>query len=487
MPTPSPTATPTPTPVPTVVFRTLDASADDLRSSFLSKLSIGSGSQVTLSTVRSVEMLETPAPKGTAYYGFLPVGTKDRLALMVDVITTAPGRVQGAAYIGTKGDASLGDARQLSFQNSTDYGRASASTALVTTLSYDDEPAPVTLLVSLAISPVRPQTSLPGTPTPTPVTGGEPATVTAAVSTRTLRRLALPDTDRTVYVADQSGRGTFDGAQAQTLQDVDGDGVASSGTSGEVQSSRNAVIVAGTRRAWRVISISPSGRTVTLAPLGQATLSGRVQSTMSSRSIADATVQVWPGPFETKTRSDGTFSLYVTATQPWKVLVKKDGYVPYSLYASNRGTASIALRENAETSFNIAMAEVRVPASGAITVARAGSFIGALGIAVGDERTGDFAIRMGERLDPEGLFKATWGQICACYEGQSGVIEAGRAGLPLEEVPIPPQGYVTGQFLDLRKNYTYISKGREGLEGKYVVFIVDSMSGGTITFSYMFR
>lgn len=441
---------------------------------------------MTLSTVRPGDILDTPAPQGSAYYGFLPVGTKDRLALMVDLVWPAPGRVQGVAYIATRGDGSLRDAARLSFENSTTYARTGASATFPVTISYDDESTVATLRVEVRVSPAPQPSVLPGTPTPTPATGGQPATVTAVASTRTLRVLNLPDSAQMVYIADQSGRGTFDSAQAQVLQDVDGNGVASPKTSAEVQSARNAIVAAGTREAWRVASISPSGRTVWLAPLAKATLSGRVQTTTGARSIADATVQVWPGPFETSTRSDGSYSLKVYATQPWKMLVKREGYVPYSLYLSNKSTAAVRLQDNAETAFNVAMTPVRSPPSGTIGLSQLGSFIGAAGIGVADEAAGDFALRLGQRTEVEG-FRVTWAQVCACYEGQGGVVEIGSSGAPLDDVPIPAQGYVTGRFLDLRRDYVYVARAREGQEGKYVVLRVDSMAQGAITVSYLFR
>ena len=170
---------------------------------------------------------------------------------------------------------------------------------------------------------------------------------------------------------------------------------------------------------------------------------------------------------------------------------RRRGYVPFNLYGavsnqrreSGSGTGSILIRRDISSTYNVELAEIPQEVSGTARFGNWGSFHGALGLATADESAGDFIYRVYMK-DSETPFA----QICACYDGQRGVVELGDYGSrELGLLPIPPIGYVVQQYLEIRPGYAYVSKSREGLEGNFLVFRVDSISEDSATVTYLFR
>ena len=132
------------------------------------------------------------------------------------------------------------------------------------------------------------------------------------------------------------------------------------------------------------------------------------------------------------------------------------------------------------------LAEIPEKTSGSVTLKEHGSFYAAIGLAFRDDRIGDFQFSQGAWRDETGELKVR-GDVCACRDGQRGLVELGDHGsTPLSEIGIVPFGY-TQRHVALEVGNVYIVKGREGLEGHFVVFRVDSMTEDGITISYLFR
>ena len=508
-PAPTPIPAPSPTPVPVVTIKTTSVSRED--SPLGLRAGYGSVSSIRLSTLRP-QNLDAPAAEGTGYYGLIPVGTDNNLGVMVDVISVDESGILGTAYFGTFGDGSLANAQEHLF-----FGRAN-SDEIIILLEYGQESEFVSFRADVYGEPVPTRASVPvegPSPTPTPVLGGSAtiasddwsASIWANLYISTLYIGQVPGTS-TYFLIDSAGSGRFDTPQTRVFHDVDHDGFIFDEVTGEVQTSPNARIIVG-EQAWELVSISPSGREVRLSPAGKGTLSGKVQTFVGAQDIAGATVQVWPGPFETVSESDGSYRLDVHSGDVWKMLVKKKGYVPFNFYgavASERrergsGTGNILIRRASSSTYNVELAEIPEVLSGTARFGNWGSFHGALGLAIADETAGDFRYqvyqdleytsedrrRLEQGLEIQGTFK-TFAQICACYDGQRGVVELGDYGSrELELLPIPPIGYVVQRNLEIKPGYVYVSKAREGLEGRFLVFRVDSISEESATITYLFR
>ena len=488
-PTPTPTRppTPAPTPVPVVAVETTAVSRQDSPLG----LRIGSRSNSTQLTTTCPQGSDAPVPEGTGFYGLLPAGISSQLGVMVDLISFDENRFLGTAYFGTFNDGRFANAQERVFE------RNARSGDIIILVDYGEESEFVSFWVDLFARSS-------GSTTSTDIAS---VSISANLYTNTMYVARVPGSS-TYFIIDSTGSGRFDTPQTRVIQDVDHDGFIFDSVTGEVQTSVDAVIVARDD-AWRVDSISPSGREVRLTPTGKGTLSGTVQTFLGAESIADATIQVWPGPFETVSLPDGSYSLEAHSGEVWKMLVKKKGYVPFSYYG---GTASerrepvasgdrILIRQDRNNTYDVELAEIPDVRSGTARFNQNGSFHGALGLAVTDATVGDFdyqiyqdieytledEIRLAQGLEAQGTVR-TNARICACYEGQRGIVELGDYGSrALELLPIPPIGYVTQQRLELIPGSVYVSKAREGLEGHFVVFRVDSISESAASVTYLFR
>ena len=505
-PTPTLIPTPSPTPVPVVVVKMNSVSRQD--SPLILRTGYGAVSSVRLSTFRPQD-LDAPVAEGTGYYGLLPLGTENNLGVMVDVISVLGSSVVGTAYFGAFADGSITHGQQQSFfgqANSgeiillVDYGQESEFVSFRVDVYGEAEAVPVAVSASGVA------------PTPTPALTTIPsddwsASIWANLYIDTLYIGQVPGAS-TFFLIDSSDSARFDTPQTRVLQDVDHDGLISGDVTGEVQTSANATIMSR-EEAWELVSIIPSGREVRLSPAGKGTLTGTIQTFVGAQDIAGATIQVWPGPFETVSQSDGSYSLDIHAGDVWKILVKKKGYVPFSLYGGvgteprefGAGQGSILIRRGSSRTYNVELAEIPEVVSGTASFGNRGSFHGALGLAIADETVGDFLYqvyqefqytaederRLEQGLEIEGSYR-TSAQICACYDGQRGVVELGNYGSrDLELFSVPPIGYVVQRYLELKPGYIYVSKAREGLEGHFVVFRVDSISEESATVTYLFR
>ena len=114
-----------------------------------------------------------------------------------------------------------------------------------------------------------------------------------------------------------------------------------------------------------------------------------------------------------------------------------------------------------------------------------GSFYGALGLTFRNQVLGDFVFETWLVGFPEG--DRFQGSVCACKEGQRGLLELGDQGSkPLEDIPIVPFGY-TRDYVELREGSVYLVRAREGLEGHFLIFRVLSRTEDGIEISYLFR
>ncbi|MBI2866053.1 MAG: carboxypeptidase regulatory-like domain-containing protein [Chloroflexi bacterium] len=299
----------------------------------------------------------------------------------------------------------------------------------------------------------------------------------------------IPETGEMFLISDNVGWGLFDTPNSAVMQDADGNGVISYQTPGERQSVSGALLQ-GATQAWRIVSVSPSGRTVKLSPVAKGTLKGRVQTFVGARPVAGATIQIWPGPFETTSGQDGSYSLEAYGAAPWKVLVKKEGYIPFVYYAGRgkdpASTPGISLRERSVTTFNFELGEGSSQTSGTVKLLPSGSFYAILGLAFSDQTVGDFSVNTYQQQDKEGKTVAG-ASACSQFEGQRGMVGLGdRGATPLDQITIPPIGY-SNSCVQLNSGHVYIVKAREGLEGHFVVLRVDSITTDGATISYLYR
>ena len=246
------------------------------------------------------------------------------------------------------------------------------------------------------------------------------------------------------------------------------------------------IVLIGSAQAWEIDSISPAGKTVQLARKEKGLLTGKVVTFLGADPIGGATVRVWPGGFEAQTDEDGAYSVEVYEGRVWKVLVppRRDTFPPRRSVDSS-SPLRIGIRSGQESSYNVELAEIPEQTSGTATLAGSGSFYGALGLTLRNEVIGDFIFDT-HTFSARGEIMFG-GVVCACAEGQRGLVDIGDQGsTPLSEIRIPPFGYNTRSHATLEVGRVYVVKAREGLEGHFVVFRVDSMTeeGAKITYSF---
>ena len=315
--------------------------------------------------------------------------------------------------------------------------------------------------------------------------------VYADIRNESLRAGELPDTGELFMLQPTSAATRFDRLYAlRVIQDLDHDGFFEQDVVGEVQQAVQAVLI-GIDTAWEVHSVSPSGRTVQLLPKRTGVLVGRAV-TIGGGPIAGATVKVEPGGFESQTAEDGSFRLEVYEGILWKLLVTKDGFIPYTVrFYSDRqfdlgqDEERILVRAGKETSRTAELFEIPDDKSGTALLRYQGSFYGALGLTFQNHILGDFVFDTWLSHSPEG--DRFQGSVCACKEGQRGLVDLGDQGSkPLEDIPIVPFGY-TRDYVELREGSVYLVRASEGLEGHFLIFRVLSKKEDGIEVSYLFR
>ena len=448
--------TPRPTPVPgSITINTTDITIRDAMAS------IAIGNAIDLSTVKPEKLTDAPPAQGTAYYGLFLMGVAGHVAVMFDSASAAPNYGGGILYTGTTNSGFLANAQQRTLSNC-----CGGSGVITATLDYGDDSAPISYEITVVSNSAQPY---------------------ADIRVSTLRVGQLPDSTQRFMIADNMGGGRFDGGTARLLQDVDGDGAISRENSGEVQPVLGATLQ-GEGEAWEVAWVSASGRTTQLVAKERGVIRGQVRTLAGAEAILGATLQLWPGPFEAISADDGSFTLEAYTGDLWKILVSKEGYFPF-IYDSELITQSpgdrITVVEGTETSFNIDLEPLATEISGTFAFGLttpipniAGSFDGALGLAERHSSSGDFNY----------IFPGPRPSVCACAEGQRGIVELGdRGSTALDQVTIPTEGYVLGSNLQLQVGFVYVSKAREGLEGHFVIFRVDSITETAVTVSYLFR
>ena len=448
-----------------------------------------------------------PEAAGEARYGLADLGDRRTLAVMVDVTATNEefqrgGGFWGTLYVGTTADGSLADPVSQPFRG--------CCTDVEGTLSfeYDGEEAPLPVRVFASINPQYQPWSeaerrrlreleeredwqaADAMHRSREVTGFE---MYAEIRNESLRAGELLDTGE-LFMLQPTSAARFDGLHAlQVLQDLDHDGLFEQDVIGEVQQAFQAVLI-GIDTAWEVHSVSPSGRTVQLVPKRTGVLAGRAVTFGGGDPIAGATVKVEPGGFEAQTAEDGSFRLEVYEGILWKLLVTKDGFIPYTArfypnrqFDPDQDEERILVRAGRETSRTVELFETPDDTStpGTALLRDRGSFYGALGLTFRDQVLGDFVFETWLAGFPEGdRFR---GEVCACKEGQRGLVDLGDQGSkPLEDIPVVPFGY-TRDYFELREGSVFLVKAREGLEGHFLVFRVLSSTEDGIEISYLFR
>ena len=450
----------------------------------------------------------TSAPKaaGEAQYGLADLGDGRTLAVMVDLTVTNEelqrgGGFWGTLYVGTTANGSLANPVSQPFSGCCTNVEATLS------LEYNGEAARLPVRVSANINgQYRPWSeaerrrlreleeredweAVDAMHRSREVTGFQ---VYAVVRNESLRVGKLPDTGVLFILFPTSAAARFDELYAlQVLQDLDHDGLFEQDVVGEVQQAFQAALI-GIDTAWEIHSVSPSGRTVQLVPKRTGVLAGRAVTFGGGDPIAGATVKVEPGGFEAQTAEDGSFRLEVYEGILWKLLVTKDGFIPYTVRLNpnrqsdlDQDEERILVRAGRETSRTAELFEIPDDKSGTVLLRDYGSFYGALGLTFRDKVLGDFVFETWLVGFPEG--DRFQGSVCACKEGQRGLVDLGDQGSrPLEDIQIVPFGY-TRDHVELREGSVYLVKAREGLEGHFLVFRVLPRTEDGIEISYLFR
>ena len=443
---------------------------------------------------------------GEARYGLADLGDGRTIAVMVDVTVTNEelqhgGGFLGTLYVGTTADGSLADPVSQPFSGCCTDVEATLS------LEYDGEEARLPVRVFANINPqYRPWSeaerrrlreleeredwmAVDEMYRSREVTGFQ---VYAEIRNESLRAGELPDTGELFMLQPTSAATRFDRLYAlRVLQDLDHDGLFEQDVVGEVQQAVQAVLI-GIDTAWEVHSVSPSGRTVQLLPKRTGVLAGRAVTFGGGDPIAGATVKVEPGGFETQTAGDGSFRLEVYEGILWKLLVTKDGFIPYTVrfypdrqFDLDQDEERILVRPGRETSHTAELFEIPDDKSGTALLRYQGSFYGALGLTFRNRVLGDFVFETWLVGFPEG--DRFQGSVCACKAGQRGLLELGDQGSkPLEDIPIVPFGY-TRDHVELREGSVYLVRAGEGLEGHFLIFRVLSRTEDGIEISYLFR
>ena len=461
---------------------------------------------VHLSERKPDGLTSAPEAVGEVRYGLAELGNGSTLAIMADVIVMNEGFQHsdgswGTLYVGSALDGSLADAVSQPFNGCCVNVEAMLSS------EYDGEGVSLSIGVSADLNlEYRPWSKAESTRLRELEEDEDWGAIDAmhrsrevidfqlstGLTNESLRVGSIPYSGEPFMLQPTSPAVRFDRLHTlQILQDVDLDWLFEQDVVGEVQQAPLGVLV-GTDMAWRVHSVSPSGRTVQLLPMQTGVLVGRVATFASGSPIADATVRVEPGGFETQTEEDGTFRLEVYEGILWKLLVTKDGYIPYTAryYPNSRsdtdhGEERILVRPGRETVHTVKLFEMPDTMLGTAFLKDFGTFYGALGMSFRDGILGDFSFTTWLYETGEGT--RLGGDVCACKEGQRGLVDLGNQGSkPLEDIPILPFGYTRGQ-IELREGSVYMVKASEGFEDRYVVFRVLSMTKDGVEISYLFR
>ena len=436
------------------------------------------GQNIQLSSARAEELKDAPNPKGAGYYGLLDLGTAGKLAVMVDVTATnedfkgeRKSSTWGTLYVGKKSNGSLAGATVQPISG------CCVSTNVSFALDYGDETAPLDLNINGNISPQYPDPTV--------------YSVNVSFSVMSLRVGRIPAGE--LFVLDNtSGTANFGKlSELRVLQDLNEDGVIREGIRGEVIPASQAVLL-GSTKAWGIHSVSPSGMKVELVEKQTGVLTGKVRTFLGTNPIAGASVRLWPVPFEATTKEDGTYQLTVYEGAVWKVLVTKEGRVPFEASSwpgqykgQDQESLNLKVRAGQASSYNMELAEFSKQASGSVTLEGYGAFYTALGL-VFRSNLGDFQFQFNSYQTNEGL--RIDAQVCACEESQRGLAEMGGQGsTPLDQIIIPPFGYTQNNWVQLKVGQVYIARAREGLEGHFVVFRVDSLAKEGVKITYLFR
>ncbi len=300
-------------------------------------------SRIRLSEDKPDGLTSAPEAAGEARYGLADLGDGRTLAVMIDPTVTNEelqrgDDSRGTLDVGTTADGSLADPVSQPFSG--------CCANVETTLSLEYPDGEETRLQARVFANINPQyrpwseaermrlrefeergdgEALEAMWRSREVSGFQ---VYAEIRNESLRAGELPGTGELFMLQPTSADTRFDRLGAlQVLQDLDHDGLFEQDVVGEVQQAVQAVLI-GIDTAWDVHSVSPSGRTVQLLPKGTGVLVGRAV-TFGGGPIAGAMVKVEPGGFETQTSEDGTFRLEVYEGILWKLLVTKDGFIPY--------------------------------------------------------------------------------------------------------------------------------------------------------------
>ena len=501
--TPTPTLTPTATPDPRVSVAMRDETLHEMER-FLSVYFPASSIQI--SENKPDGLAGAPEAVGEARYGLADLGDGRTLAVMVDVTVTNEelqrgGGFRGTLYVGTTADGSLANPPSQPFSDCCTNVEATLS------LEYDGEEARLPVRVFANIDPeYRPWSeaermrlreleeredwvAADEMHRSREVSGFQ---LYAEITNESLRAGELPDTGELFMLQPTSAAARFDGLYAlRVLQDLDHDGLFEQDVVGEVQQAFQAVLI-GIDTAWEVHSVSPSGRTVQLLPKRTGVLAGRAVTFGGGDPIAGATVKVEPGGFETQTAGDGSFLLEVYEGILWKLLVTKDGFIPYAVrfypdrqFDLDQDEERILVRPGRETSHTAELFEIPDDKSGTVLLRDHGSFYGALGLTSQNQVLGDFVFQTRLGGFPGG--DRFQGSVCACKEGQRGCWTwATRGSKPLEDTLIVPFGY-TRDYVELREGSVYLVRAREGLEGHFLILRVLSSTEDGIEISYLFR
>ena len=426
--------------------------------------------EIPLSRTKPHGLTDAPEPAGMGHYGLLDVAGDRKLAVMVDVQETGDmERVMSpwTLYVGNEADGSLADAASRFVVRDRCCGEIAVSLSF----DYGGETGPLDLWIEGIIEQYD-------------ETDYE---VYARWSVRSARVGYLPETGEPFILTTRPWPGTgFDGlGRIQAAQDLDGSGDIRSFHYGERLWGAEIVLI-GSAQAWEIDSISPAGKTVQLARKEKGVLTGKVVTFLGADPVAGATVRVWPGGFEAETDEDGAYSVEVYEGRVWKVLVAKEGYIPAQATVDSSIPLRIGIRSGRESSYNVDLAEIPEQTSGTATLIGSGSFYAALGLAFRNDLVGDFIFDT-HTFSARGEIMFG-GAVCACAEGQRGLVDIGDQGsIPLSEIRIPPFGYNTRSHATLEVGRVYVVKAREGLEGRFVVFRVDSMTEEGIEITYSFR
>ena len=448
----------------------------------------------------------TGAPKaaGEAHYALADLGDGTTLAVMADLTVTNEefqrgGGFSGTLYVGTTADGSLADPVSQPFID------CCANVEATLPLEYEGEEARLPVRVSANINPqYRPWSeaerrrlreleeredweAVNAMHRSREVGGFQ---VSAEIRNDSLRAGELPNTGELFMLQPTSAATRFDRLYAlRVVQDLDHDGLFEQDVVGEVQQAFQAVLI-GIDAAWEIDWVSPSGSTVQLVPKRTGLLTGRVMTFGGGSPVAGAAVKVEPGGFGTQSGEDGTFRLEVYEGIVLKLLVTRDGFIPYTAgldpnrqFEPGQDEEPILVRAGRETFHAVELFEIPegTPTSGTALLRDQGSFYGALGLTFPHQVLGDFVFETyfdGDRFR---------GAVCACKGGQRGLSNLSDQGSkPLEDIPIVPFGY-TRDYVELREGSVYLVKAREGLEGHFLVFRVLSSTENGIEISYLFR